>query len=103
MRFVLLRGVGLRLERVPGWGGIWQPEIAAGPILLVLIGSGLLLQPPFPGAADLLLEGLRLCGEVVLHQQVLGQGEQQAIGGGAEPGFQHGFEVVFFAPQAAQN
>ena len=75
-----------------------QPETAAARLLL-----GALLQPAIPQHTDAPLQPGGPLGHVVLHQQVLGQGQQQAIGGGAETRFQQGLEAVLLAPEAAQD
>ena len=53
--------------------------------------------------ADALLELGRLLRHVVLHQQVLGEGQQQAIGGLAQAGLQQGIEAILLGPEAAQD
>jgi hypothetical protein len=75
-----------------------QPEAAAACLLL-----GALLQPTVPQHADAPLQTGGPLGDVVFHQQVLGQGQQKAVGGRAEARLQQGFEPILLSPEAAQD
>jgi hypothetical protein len=100
----LLQRIALLQLGQPGAGrqGIrlrLQPHLTAGGLLaLRLLG-----QPGLAAALDLLLEGIGPLGDVVLHQQVLGQGQQQAIAGGGEAGPQHRLQALLLTPEAAQD
>ena len=91
------RGGGLLTGRV-GLAFLRHPQGTA-----VAIGTGVLVEPALPPPVDQGFELAGLLPQVILHQQVLRQRQQQPVGGIVQPCLQQAIEALLLAPDAAQH